>query len=151
MKKIFKAWFVFIVLCIALSSCQQKPKQCPTCNGTGSITHSEKIALPCQITSCSIRNTGFFNPNYFADVTVDNKGDEDGTFTVFVDFIYKNPTTTHTENGDLFVRAHSQASTTIHYDADHWVNDTQCRVTPPMVVHSTKEICPTCAGTGIVK
>jgi len=156
MKNLFVVMCCTVAFLAATSGCsqkpeEQKPKACPTCNGMGSITQAEQIPLPYEIISRQLRNEGEFNPDYFADVMVENKGDEDGTFTVLVDFIYINPTITHTESGDVFIKAHSQAMKTIHYDADHLIDTAKCRVNPPQIIHSTKIICPTCAGAGMIK
>ena len=139
-----------IILIVLISGCSQKPKPCPTCNGTGSITQSQQIPLPFQIAAFNVRNTGIINPDYFADVTVENQGDEDGTFNVSVGWVYKE-IGAHVETGTVFVKTHSQSMTTIHYDPDHFADSTYCKVQPPMVVHSTKAICPTCGGSGLVK
>ena len=138
-----------VLLSLLLLSCSSKPKVCTTCNGTGKIMRSEEIPLPFEIKSFDVTDKGVFNPDYYASVTVENKGDEAGTFSISVDFIYKD-IGTHTEKSDLYVPAQSSATIEIHYDADKRTDDTKCRVLPPMVVHTTQVICPTCGGKGVI-
>jgi hypothetical protein len=34
-----------------------------------------------------VNDHGFLNPDYYAEVTLENNGDEDGTFTIYADFV----------------------------------------------------------------
>ncbi|MBI1807436.1 MAG: hypothetical protein HYR76_10345 [Ignavibacteria bacterium] len=135
---------------LLLFVCEKKPQPCPTCNGIGKVTHSENIQLPFEITTCNVTDKGFFDPDYFADVTVENKGDEDGTFIVFVDFEYQG-IGPHTEQSEIFIKAHSQATKQIHYDPDKKADKSGCRVSAPTVIHTTQTPCLTCQGGGVVK
>jgi hypothetical protein len=142
--------FLLTLSLLLICSCEQKPKQCTTCNGMGNITQSVNAPLPFRVVSCNVRNSGFFSPDYYVDIVIENQGNEDGTFTAYVDFIYKN-IGKHTENGEVFVRAHSQATKTVHYDADKSADRYEYRVVAPEVIQTHKTICPTCGGTGLVK
>ncbi len=150
MKILFRTLLVFLLLLFIISNCAKKPKPCPTCSGTGKITSSEEAALPAEIVECKVENTGIFNPDYLATVTIENKGDKDGMFTVFVDFHYKD-IGTHTEKGEVFVRAHSRATTKIHFDTDKLADSYECRGKSPVVIQTKESICPTCNGTGLTK
>lgn len=140
---------VVVLLSLSLLNCSSKPKVCTTCNGTGKIMRSEEIPLPFEIKSFDVTDKGIFNPDYYASVAVENKGDEAGTFSIAVDFVYKD-IGTHTEKSDLYVPAHSTASKEIRYDADKRADKTACQVQPPKVVHTTQVICPTCGGKGVI-
>jgi hypothetical protein len=125
------------------------PHKCAACDGTGKVKRSEEIPLPFRITSFKVNDHGFINPDYFADAVIENMGDEDGTFTIGVDFIYKD-IGTHTEQADLFVKAHSTATKQIHYDADKRYDDAKCKARGPSIIHTTESICPVCKGKGLV-
>ncbi len=140
---------MLIFLCVTiLFSCTRSPQPCETCKGTGKIVSSASIPLPFEIVKHSVTDMGFFNPDYIAEVGVENKGDKDGTFKIYVDFIYKD-IGQKTVEGDVFVKAHSIASTKIRYDADKRADEVRYRVEPPIVVQSKESICPTCQGKGI--
>lgn len=125
------------------------PHKCAACDGTGKVRKSEEIPLPFKMVSFKVNDHGFLNPDYYAEVTLENDGDEDGTFTVYADFNYKD-IGTHTEQADLFVKAHSTASKQIHYDADKRCDDAKCRVRAPVVIHTSESICPACNGKGLI-
>ncbi len=139
-----------LFLFLLIVDCAKKPKACPTCNGTGKITSSEERPLPAEIVECNVADRGVINPDYLATVTIENKGDKDGMFTVFVDFHYKD-IGTHTEKGEVFVRAHSRATTKIRYDADKLADSYECRGESPVVIQTKESICPTCNGSGLLK
>ncbi len=151
-------WLAFLTLMLfllfaILTSCQTEPRselqKCQTCNGTGKVSNSERVPLPFHIVAFKIVDAGIFNPDYYATVTLENKGDEDGTFIIYADFNYKG-IGTHTEQADLFVKAHSTASKEIRYDADKRYDDAKCRVRAPEVIHTSESICPVCKGKGLV-
>ncbi len=141
---------IAVVLCVItfLFGCTRSPQPCPTCKGTGKITASGSIPLPFEIVKHSVIDRGLVNPDYIAEVGVENKGDKDGTFKIYVDFIYRD-IGQKTVEGDVFVRAHSIASTKIRYDADKRADEVRYRVEPPIVVQSKESICPTCQGKGV--
>jgi len=149
MWRLAKVLPLVVLFSLLLLSCSSKPKVCTTCNGTGKISQSQEIPIPFEIKTFEVTDRGIFNPDYYANVTLENKGDEGGTFEISVDFFYKD-IGTHTETSDLYVAAHSSASKEIHYDADNRSDKRECRVKPPMVVHTTQVICPTCGGKGVI-
>ncbi len=148
MKSKISAIMGVICATIFLFCCTRGPQPCETCKGTGKIVSSESIPLPFEIVKHSVTDMGFFNPDYVAEVGVENKGDKDGTFKVYVDFIYKD-IGQKTVEGDVFIGAHSIASTKIRYDADKKADEVRYRVEPPIVVQSKESICPSCQGRGI--
>ncbi len=81
---IFLALAVIIFL---LVGCDKKPVTCTACNGTGKITHSFEAPLPFDIVECKFTDAGLFNPDYYAEITITNKGDKDGTFTAIATFL----------------------------------------------------------------
>jgi len=139
---------IAVLLFLSLLGCTCSPKMCPTCHGTGKIMQSQEVPLPFEISSFVVNDHGVFNPDYYAAVTVENKGDEAGTFTISANFIYKD-IGTHTVKADLYIPAHSTATKEIHYDADKRYDDANCEVKPPVVVHTTQVICPACGGKGV--
>ena len=141
---------IMLALCatVFLSVCTRSPQPCGTCKGTGKIISSESIPLPFKIVKHSVIDRGLFDPDYLAEVGVENKGEKDGTFKVYVDFIYKD-IGQKTVEGEVFVRAHSMAETKIRYDADKRADKVQYRVESPVVVQSKESICPTCMGKGV--
>lgn len=90
----------------------------------------------------------FFNPDYYVDITVANKGDKDGTFTAIATFLYAG-IGEHSEQSEMFIRAHSTATKKIRYDADKRADKFGCKVKPPSIVQTKEKICPTCGGRGI--
>ena len=141
---------ILLVSSFLLLDCSGKPKVCPTCGGTGKVSKSIEVPLPTEITKCAIIDRGVLNPDYLASVTIENKGEKDGTFTVYVDFAYTG-IGTHTEEGELFVKAHEQATKEIRYDADKYADSYKCRVKSPVVIQTIESICPTCGGSGLLK
>lgn len=141
---------LLLLLSLIMVDCASKPKPCTTCNGTGKITSSEETALPAEIVECESFDKGVINPDYLVTVGIQNNGDKDGMFTVYVDFDYKG-IGTHTEKGEIFVRAHSRAATKIRYDADKYTDRITCRAESPVVIQTKESICPTCGGSGLMK
>lgn len=147
MKIKISAIIIFLYAMI-IFGCTRSPQPCETCKGTGKIISSASIPPAFEIVKHSTTDMGFLNPDYIAEVGIENKGDKDGTFKVYVDFIYKD-IGQKTVEGDVFVRAHSTASTKIRYDADKKADEVRYRVEPPLVVQSIESICPSCQGRGI--
>ena len=116
----------------------------------GRSQNLKRNLIPAEVLKCDVLHRGILNPDYIATVTIENKGEKDGTFIIYVDFVYKD-IGTHTEEGDLFVKAHSQATKEIRYDADKWADSYGCRVKSPVVIQTTESICPTCGGSGLLK
>ncbi len=157
MKKnvIFGSAIIIILLFVLLfyenpSFLKRQPPICHTCGGTGKITSSENVQLPCEIIKFNVVDNGVFNPDYVAEVTVKNNGDKDGVFTIMIDFNYEN-IGTHTKEDELFVSAYSQNTCQIQYDADNYADDVNCRVKAPIVIKTKESICPTCNGVGFIK
>jgi len=141
---------VLLISSFLLFNCSSKPKACSTCGGTGKVSKSVEVSLPAEITKCAVIDRGVVNPDYLASVTVENKGEKDGTFKVYVDFDYAG-IGTHTEEGELFVKAHEQATKEIRYDADKYADSYKCRAKSPVVIQTTESICSTCGGSGLLK
>jgi hypothetical protein len=141
---------IVLFLAVLMMNCSSKPKACPTCKGTGKVSKSVEISLPAEIVKCDLINRGVINPDYLSRVTIENNGEKDGIFTVYVDFDYKG-IGTHTEEGELFVKAHSQATKEIRYDADKYADSYKCRAKSPVVIQTIESICPTCGGSGMLK
>lgn len=139
---------IFAVIIFLSFGCDKKPVTCTACNGTGKIIQSFEAPLPFDIVECKFTDAGLFNPDYYADITITNKGDKDGMFTAIADFIYAG-IGEHSEQAEIFIRAHSTATKKIRYDADKRADKFGCKVNPPRVVQTKEEICPVCGGKGI--
>lgn len=143
-------FLIFVIVIFLSLGCEKKPVTCTTCNGTGKITQSFDAPLPFEIVECKFTDAGLFNPDYYAEITIANKGDKDGTFTAIATFLYAG-IGEHSEQTEIFIRAHSNATKKIRYDADKRADKFGCKVKPPHVVQTKEAICPTCAGKGVVK
>lgn len=148
MRKFFVCLLTGLFLLFFLG-CEKKPTACPTCKGTGKITQSNQAPIPFNIVNHRLIDKGILNPDYFLDVSIENKGEKDGSFRIYVDFIYKE-IGKHTEQSELFVGAHSTATKTIRYDADKRADSYEIRIEPPFIIQTTESICPTCKGKGFI-
>ena len=149
MKKLYITVILLSVVVMVFNSCS---KVCPTCNGTGKITKTEKIPLSYSVTEFRvIPNFEKYAYTIFssikAKITIENKGDEDGIFIVFIN-VYYDKKITHTEKSQIVIRSHTSNTEIFEFFPNSLISKVKYRISPPLIEQENEEICPECEGDG---